>query len=116
MDNKQKLAELLSVDDERLDLILSHSEMLGSSERIRNEDDLYRRLCKFIERYKIEKPLQEVELNLGDNDIVIIRTDRLLTDQQREWIKSQWDAIKDKPGNQLMVLQDGMTFSVVHRD
>jgi hypothetical protein len=58
-------------------------------------------------------PLLEVEL--GDDDLMLIQTERTLSLAQREAMSASWKkAIEDKAAK-VLVLDSGMTFSVVRR-
>lgn len=61
------------------------------------------------------KPVEYVEVTLGENDLLVIETDKYLSKEQRETvIKNFEDAFRNK-SNKFLVLEGGTKFRVVHR-
>jgi hypothetical protein len=56
-----------------------------------------------------------IELDLGSNDILVLTYPKFLTPEQRDLIKNKFYGILDKQGRQVMILEGGLTYSVLHR-
>jgi hypothetical protein len=67
------------------------------------------------ESTKFEYIPPKIEFDLTDKDVLVIHSERMLTDQQRDNIVKQWEAIKDQKGRVCLVLDAGMTYSILHR-
>jgi hypothetical protein len=62
-------------------------------------------------KFEQRKPI-EVELSV--NDILVIHTEKLLTDAQKKYLIEALDIIREKP-NANLVLDAGVTYSVIHK-
>jgi hypothetical protein len=56
-----------------------------------------------------------IEFDLGPNDILVLTYPKFLTAEQRNILKTKFDGILDKQGRQVMILEGGLTYSVLHR-
>lgn len=61
------------------------------------------------------KPVEYVEVTLGENDLLVIETEKTLSAEQREsLIKHLTSLIVDREGK-VLILDSGMKVKVVHR-
>ena len=60
-------------------------------------------------------PPTVIEIDLGPNDILVLTYPKFLTPEQRDLIKTKFDAMLEKKGQQAMILEGGLTYSVLHR-
>jgi hypothetical protein len=63
-------------------------------------------------KYEQQKP---IELELGDNDILVLSYPKLLSQEHRENIRSKFEGMLEKEGKQIIVLDGGLTYSIIHR-
>jgi hypothetical protein len=64
---------------------------------------------------KLEYIPPTIEFDLGPNDILVLTYPKLLTAEQRNILKTKFDGILDKQGRQIMILEGGMTYSILRR-
>lgn len=76
---------------------------------------MIKRIINFFKRNKQEESAKPaIEVNLGDNDILVIHTEKQLSKQHCDLIKDSFDNFLNS-GSKCLVLPDGMTYSVIHR-
>jgi hypothetical protein len=56
-----------------------------------------------------------IELDLGPRDILMIQSDRLFNQQQRDTITKRAEEVLKAPGRACFILDAGLTYSVLHR-
>jgi hypothetical protein len=64
---------------------------------------------------KFEEGQLIVELDLGPRDILMIESDRLFSQQQRDTITKRAEEVLKAPGRACFILDAGLTYSVLHR-
>jgi hypothetical protein len=60
-------------------------------------------------------PPTVIEIDLGRNDILVIQCEKMLTIEQREYIKRMAENTIKSDGRACLILDAGLTYSVLHR-
>lgn len=61
------------------------------------------------------KPVEYVEVTLGENDLLVIETDKYLSKEQREMLINHLKSVVIHKHGQVLILDSGMKVKVVHR-
>lgn len=72
-------------------------------------------MFNFFKKKEIKNKESLIEVNLGENDLLVVETDKYLSKQQRETIIENFDDAFRNKSNRFLVLEGGMKFKVVHR-